>query len=79
MKKQLTLIYGIVLLLTVATAILSKFSIHKIAVVSILVLSGIKFLLVAFHFMEMKKANPFWKVILSLFLVLLIGVMALII
>lgn len=79
MKKQLTLIYGILLLLTIATAILSKFSIHKIAVVSILSLSGVKFLLVAFHFMEMKKANPFWKVIITLFLVLLIGIMALII
>lgn len=79
MKKQLTFIYGILLLLTIVTAILSKFSVHKMAVVSILALSGVKFLLVAFHFMEMKKANAFWKVILSFFLVLLIGIMALII
>ena len=79
MKKHLTLVYGIVLLLTIATAILSKFSIHKTATISILALSGVKFLLVAFHFMELKKANVFWKVTLSLFLMLLIGIISLII
>ncbi len=79
MKKQLTLIYGIVLLLTIVTAILSKFSVHKTAAISILALSGVKFLLVAFHFMELKKANVFWKATLSLFLVLLIGIISLII
>ena len=79
MKKQLTLIYGVVLLLTVFTVILSKFSINKIAVIFILALSGLKFLLIAFHFMELKKANNFWKVTLSLFLVFLIGIIALII
>ncbi|WP_445710425.1 cytochrome C oxidase subunit IV family protein [Flavobacterium sp.] len=79
MKKQLTLIYGIVLLLTIATAILSKFSVHKTAALSILVISGVKFLLVAFHFMELRNANIFWKAILSIFLVFLIGIIALII
>lgn len=48
-------------------------------VVAILALSGIKFLLVAFHFMELKKANVFWKVTLVFFLMLLIGIIALII
>lgn len=79
MKKQLTLIYGIILVLTVLTAILSQFRIHKIFVVSILAISGIKFLLVAFHFMELKKANAFWKVTLTLFLSLFIGIIALLI
>jgi hypothetical protein len=79
MKKQLTLIYGIVLLLTIATAILSKFSIHKTAAVSILMISGVKFLLVTFHFMELRNANIFWKATLSLFLFVLVGIIALII
>ncbi len=79
MKKQLNLIFGIVLLLTIATAILSKFSLNKTVVVFILALSGIKFLLVASHFMELKKANVFWKASLSIFLVLLLGIIALII
>ena len=79
MKKDLNIAYGILMLLTCITAVLSKFSIHKIAVVFILLLSGIKFLLVAFHFMELKKANLFWKVSLSLFLMLLIGIITLLI
>ena len=79
MKKQLNLIFGIVLLLTIATAILSKFSLNKTVVVFILAFSGVKFLLVAFHFMELKKANVFWKASLSIFLVLLFGIIALII
>lgn len=79
MKKQLNLIFGIVLLLTIATAILSKFSLNKTVVVFILALSGVKFLLVAFHFMELKKANAFWKASLSIFLMLLLGIITLII
>ena len=79
MKKQLTFIYGILLAMTIITAFLTKFSINKTAVVAILFFSGIKFLLVAFHFMELKKANAFWKVIVSLFLVVFIAIIALII
>ncbi len=79
MKKHLTIVYGILIILTIATAILSKFSIDKIAVVFIVALSGIKFLLVAFHFMELKKGNIFWKVSLTFFLVLLLGIITLLI
>ena len=79
MKKHLTIVYGILIILTITTAILSKFSIDKIAVVFIVALSGIKFLLVAFHFMELKKGNIFWKVSLTFFLVLLLGIITLLI
>lgn len=81
MKKQLTFIYGILLVMTIITAFLTKFSINKtvVVVVAILIFSGVKFLLVAFHFMELKKANAFWKVSVTLFLVLFIGIIALII
>ena len=79
MKKQLSLIYGFVLLLTIITAFLSKFSINKTVVIAILFFSGIKFLLVAFHFMELKKGNIFWKVSLTFFLVLLLGIITLLI
>lgn len=79
MKKQLTIIYGILILLTILTAFLSKFSLNKTVVIAILFFSGIKFLLVAFHFMELKKADVFWKVSISFFLVLLIGIVILII
>lgn len=79
MKKQLIHTYGIILVLTITTAVLSKFSLHKTVAVSILVVSGIKFLLVAFYFMELKKANVFWKATLSIFLVFLIGIITLLI
>ena len=79
MKKQLTFIYGILLTMTIITAFLTQFSINKTVVIAILFFSGIKFLLVAFHFMELKKANAFWKVIVSLFLMVFIGIIALII
>lgn len=72
-------VYGILLCVTIITAFLSKFSINKMVVVTLLSLSGIKFLLVTFHFMELKKANPFWKVFLSVFLVMFLGIIALII
>jgi hypothetical protein len=35
----------------------------------ILILSGLKFLLVVFYFMEMKKANIFWKVLMTIFVI----------
>lgn len=79
MKRQLSLIFGILLVLTIITAFLTEYSVQKMVVVAILALSGIKFLLVAFHFMELKKANVFWKVTLVFFLMLLIGIIALII
>lgn len=79
MKKQLTFVYGILLILTILTAFLSQFSVDKIVVLAILIFSVLKFLLVAFYFMELKKANAFWKVTLSLFTAFLIGVITLII
>ena len=37
-----------------------------------MVISAIKFLLVAFQFMEIKKANSFWKVSLTLVLTVIV-------
>jgi hypothetical protein len=45
----------------------------------IFALSAIKFLLVAFQFMDMKNAHPFWKTILTLFIILVLSVIAIII
>lgn len=79
MKKQLTKVYIALILLTVLTAILSNNNTSKIVTIAILLISSIKFLVVAFQFMELKKANTAWKATLSLFLVFLIGIIALII
>jgi hypothetical protein len=73
MKKSLIISYGTLLFLTLSTALIaSSGTISKGIVFLILVISAIKFLLVAFQFMELKKANPFWKICLLFVLLLLI-------
>lgn len=71
MVRKNTIVLGILVLLSVST---SFFSVHYLNIVFlILFLSGIKFLLVAFQFMELKKAHPFWKILTIIFIVLFIG------
>jgi hypothetical protein len=62
-------ITGALLLVLVFTMSLSAIYLkgNPILINVIFALSAFKFLLVAFQFMEMKKANSFWKVILVLF------------
>lgn len=69
----------ILILLTISTAILSNyFNSLKYIVFLILGLSGVKFILVAFQFMELKKAHQFWKSLIIIFLILFIGTISLI-
>lgn len=73
MKKSFIFTYILLILLTAATALVSTTgAISKIAIFLIMGISAIKFLLVAFQFMELKKANSFWKVSLSLVLGIII-------
>lgn len=73
MKNQFFITYFSLIILTITTALLSDFgSISPFIVALVMVISAVKFLLVAFQFMELKKANPFWKVSLSLVLLLII-------
>ena len=51
------------LVITVITALFSGMN-TSLSKWIILVLSGIKFILVAFNFIEMRTANPVWKGIL---------------
>ncbi|MBP6758513.1 MAG: cytochrome C oxidase subunit IV family protein [Flavobacterium sp.] len=78
MKKSFIYTYILLLVLTISTALIASSStISKGIVFLILGISAIKFLLVAFQFMELKKANSFWKISLiltsGLLLVLIIG------
>lgn len=67
MRKSLLFVYGILIVLTLTTAfIVNSMMISTFVVSLIMGLSIFKFLLVAFQFMELKKANSFWKVSLSL-------------
>ncbi len=59
--------------LTLLSGLLSNYSPYIFyATIAILIFAGIKFLLVAFQFMEMKKAHPFWKNILVIYISLFI-------
>ena len=77
MNNKSTLI--VLLLLTVSTAVASKLgtNLSWIALL-ILGLSAVKFLLVAFQFMELKKAHTAWKFLIISYLVIFIGIVSII-
>ena len=63
MNKQNIITWIILLVLTVVAGLVSSLSLTYI-VPLILLLAILKFIGVAFNFMEMKKANLFWKILL---------------
>jgi hypothetical protein len=68
MKKEFLYTYIILILLTGTVAFLASVTIiSKEMIFLIMGISAIKFLLVSFQFMELKKANSFWKVVVLLF------------
>lgn len=78
MRKLLNLTFVLLLLFTFTTAcIANTFVVSAFVVPLIMVLAAFKFLLVAFQFMELKKAHVFWKVglvvTLGLLVVLIVG------
>ncbi|HKO76426.1 MAG TPA: cytochrome C oxidase subunit IV family protein [Flavobacterium sp.] len=79
MKNSLILVFTSLLTITIATScIASSFSVSAFVTPLIMVLATFKFLLVAFQFMELKKAHSFWKIsliiTLGLLVVLIIGI-----
>ena len=63
MKKELTYTFALLLLLTFATFLIVNLPLdYFIKKCLILALFSVKFLLVAFQFMELKKAHSFWKI-----------------
>ncbi len=80
MKKKDIYTLGLLILLTALIAFFSNnfYDFHHIIYI-ILILSCVKFLLVAFNFMELKKAHTFWKISLTAYLVLFIATILLII
>jgi heme/copper-type cytochrome/quinol oxidase subunit 4 len=74
MKKSFIYTYILLILLTITTALIStSTAISKTLIFLIMGISAIKFLLVAFQFMELKKANSFWKVTLIVVLGIIIS------
>ncbi len=63
---------------TVLAGIASSMS-HKYAVILILGLSIIKFMGVAFEFMELKVAHNFWKIAIIVYVLVFAGILLIII
>ncbi len=71
MKNKNIITLGVLIILTVVTGLVSEnHQSYQTANMFIMLLSGLKFLLVAFQFMELKKANIFWKMTLIVFIIL---------
>ncbi len=77
LTHQNTLVF--LYILTTLTALVSKFYYGlSFFVMLILGLSAVKFMLVAFQFMEMKKAHSFWKFLIIFYLVVFVGAVSII-
>jgi len=78
MATKLNLTYLLLIVFTLFTALVSYLGAEggKLIAFTIMALGGIKFLLVAFQFMELKEAHVFWKfstVFVCLLIVLVFG------
>jgi len=77
MTKQNIITWILLLVLTVIAGLVSSTSLTYV-IPLILLLAVLKFIGVAFNFMEMKKANVFWKIILVSYLVIFCGIVLLV-
>ena len=73
MERTFNITWLVLIVLTIISAVFANLDIASVAII-ILGLSFLKFIGVAFFFMELKKANVFWKVLLVAFLGLLLTV-----
>ena len=67
MKNSLIYCYAGLLALTLLVAVLASGTVTKTLIVVITALSFVKFWIVGFEFMELKKAHSFWKILLTAF------------
>lgn len=73
MERTFNITWLALIALTILSAVFANLDLAYVAIL-ILALSFLKFIGVAFFFMELKKANAFWKVLLVAFLTLLLVV-----
>ena len=67
MKNLFLKVWILLVVLTIASALVSNFVVATYGIAIILFLSVIKFLLVSFYFMNLRKAHIFWKVSIIIF------------
>ncbi len=74
-RRNILFVSWLVLMFTVLLmAVVSSFSdVMPYFAIAILVLSAIKFTIVALQFMEMRLAHPFWRIALLVYVGLFIG------
>jgi len=75
-KKDIYTYFALLLLTAITAYFANNYYGIKMFSILILVLSALKFLLVAFNFMELKKAHLFWKIILISYLSIFVVVVA---
>ena len=73
MERTFNITWLILILLTIISAVFANLDLAYTAII-ILGLSFLKFIGVAFFFMELKNSNVFWKVLLVAFVALLLTV-----
>lgn len=74
MKKIQLYTYSGLIMLTLLTAFIASLPSSKMVVIAIIAIALTKFWLVAFQFMELKKAHPFWKYLIVIFAGLIGGI-----
>jgi len=74
MEKRLRITWFVLMILTLLSGILALFAGYKPAVYAVLLLAAIKFNLVAFEFMGVRYAHPFWKWFIRLFSFTFVGI-----
>ncbi len=75
--KNKTIIWAVLMLLTFITAFISKRAIND-ALLLIIGIADLKFILVTFEFMELKKAHILWKYLVLGFLTIFSSIVLLI-
>lgn len=70
-KERLLIVWILLLILTIVSAIFSESKL-EFGVEIVLGLAGVKFFLVSFYFMDLKKAHFFWKSSILIFISILI-------
>lgn len=77
MKISLELSF-LILIVTTLTGVLISYFIHSgFLVLTVLIFAAIKFLLVGFQFMELKKAHNLWKFLFMFYALLICTLMTL--
>lgn len=71
-KRDITTLILLISLVLITSLISTNFTGLVFVSIFILILSAFKFLAISFQFMELNKANSFWKILISTFLVLFV-------